>query len=326
MGSIFSYLSEILLRIKSQNRENKTRARLPLNSEALMNLIHLSDQQLHCDTKSLASEERRVQLELLHHLLELDRRKLFLSLGFGSLFDYVVKELKYSESSAYRRIQAMRLLRDLPQVEEKLAEGSLTLTAASQLQSLFKKEDIADDIKLELVKEAENKSSRDVERQILQFQGATSQPQEKIKQVSAEMVELKLTIPTELKDKLDQLRLQFSHVNPEMSYIALLEHLCDKALPKVKPQSSATAAPEVKVEPQGRHIPAAMKREVWERDDGCCSYKDANTGKRCGSKFQLQYDHIEPYALGGRTELENLRILCAQHNRRRSTKTYARPG
>jgi hypothetical protein len=74
-----------------------------------MNLIHLSDQQLHCDTKSLALEERLVQLELLHHLLEVDRRKLFLSLGFGSLFDYVVKELKYLESSAYRRIQAMRL-------------------------------------------------------------------------------------------------------------------------------------------------------------------------------------------------------------------------
>jgi hypothetical protein len=273
-----------------------------------MNLIHLSDQQLHCDTKSLASEERRVQLELLHHLLELDRRKLFLSLGFGSLFDYVVKELKYSESSAYRRIQAMRLLRDLPQVEEKLAEGSLTLTAASQLQSLFKKEDVTENVKLELVTKAENKSSRDVERQILQFQGATSQPQEKIKQVSAEIVELKLTIPTELKDKLDQLRLQFSHVNPEMSYVALLEHLCDKALPKR--ESTATPAPEVKTEPQGRHIPAVMKREVWKRDQGCCSYTDVSTGQRCGSKFQLQYDHIEPYALGGKTESKNLRILC----------------
>jgi hypothetical protein len=319
-------MNELLLRIKPQNRENKTCARLPLNSEVLMNLIQLSDQQLHSNTKSLASEERLVQLELLHHLLEVERRKLFLSLGFGSLFDYVVKELKYSESSAYRRIQTMKLLRDLPQVEEKLAQGSLTLTAASQLQSLFKKEDVTDDIKLELVKEAENKSSLDVERQILQFQGATSQPQEKIKQVSAEMVELKLTIPTELKEKLDQLRLQFSHVNPEMSYIALLEHLCDKALPKMKPQSTATPAPEVKTEPQGRHIPAAMKREVWERDGGCCSYTDANTGKRCGSKFQLQYDHIEPYALGGSTEPENLRILCAQHNRWRSEKTYFRPG
>jgi hypothetical protein len=291
-----------------------------------MNLIHLSDQQLHCDTKSLASEERLVQLELLHHLLEVERRKLFLSLGFGSLFDYVVKELKYSESSAYRRIQAMKLLRDLPQVEEKLAQGSLTLTAASQLQSLFKKEDVTEEVKLELVKEAENKSSLDVERQILQFQGIEAQSKEKIKQVSAEMVELKLTIPTELKEKLDQLRLQFSHVNPEMSYIALLEHLCDKALPKVKPQSTATPALEVKVEPQGRHIPAVMKREVWERDGGCCSFTDANTGKRCGSKFQLQYDHIEPYALGGKTVLENLRILCAQHNRWRSEKTYARPG
>jgi hypothetical protein len=289
-----------------------------------MNLIHLSDQQLHCDTKSLALEERLVQLELLHHLLEVDRRKLFLSLGFGSLFDYVVKELKYLESSAYRRIQAMRLLRDLPQVEDKLAEGSLTLTAASQLQSLFKTEDVTEEVKLELVKEAENKSSLDVERQILQFQGIEAQSKEKIKQVSAEMVELKLIIPTELKEKLDQLRLQYSHVNPEMSYIALLEHLCDKALPKR--ESTATPAPEVKVEPQGRHVPAAMKREVWKRDKGCCSYTDVNTGKRCGSRFQLQYDHIEPYALGGKTELENLRVLCAQHNRWRSEKTYARPG
>jgi hypothetical protein len=265
-----------------------------------MNLIHLSDTQLNFDTKSLAAEERRVQLVLLHHLLELDRRKLFLSLGFGSLFDYVVKELKYSESSAYRRIQAMKLLRDLPQVEDKLAQGSLTLTAASQLQSLFKKEDVAQEVKLELVNKAENKSSREVERQILQFQGATSQASEKIKQVSAEMVELKLTIPTELKEKLDQLRLQFSHVDPEMSYISLLEHLCDKALPKENRRSTATPAPEV---PQSRHIPAAIKREVWKRDGGRCSFTDANTGKRCGSKFQLQYDHYRALCSGWKNRI-----------------------
>jgi 5-methylcytosine-specific restriction endonuclease McrA len=54
-------------------------------------------------------------------------------------------------------------------------------------------------------------------------------------------------------------------------------------------------------------IPRALRLAVWERDGGACVH--------CGSRFDIQYDHLIPVALGGATSAENLQILCAECNR-----------
>ena len=77
----------------------------------------------------------------------------------------------------------------------------------------------------------------------------------------------------------------------------------------------ATAPPQPRV--RNRTIPAAVRRQVWERDRGCCSYVDRGSGRRCGSRHLLEIDHVVPYALGGSAEPDNLRLLCAAHHRYR---------
>ena len=77
----------------------------------------------------------------------------------------------------------------------------------------------------------------------------------------------------------------------------------------------ATARPQHRV--GSRAIPAAVRRQVWERDLGCCSYVDRGSGRRCGSRHLLEIDHVVPYALGGSAEPDNLRLLCAAHHRYR---------
>jgi hypothetical protein len=54
-------------------------------------------------------------------------------------------------------------------------------------------------------------------------------------------------------------------------------------------------------------IPRAIRQAVWERDAGRCV--------DCASTFDLQYDHIIPFSLGGASTLENLQVLCADCNR-----------
>ena len=66
---------------------------------------------------------------------------------------------------------------------------------------------------------------------------------------------------------------------------------------------------------RSRYVPAAVKRAVWRRDQGCCSYVDPHSGRRCGSRYRLEIDHIVPFALGGATEPGNLRIRCGAHHR-----------
>ena len=56
-------------------------------------------------------------------------------MGCASLFVFCVSELKYSEASAYQKLQALKLMDEVPEAEEKLKLGALTLTTAAQVQS-----------------------------------------------------------------------------------------------------------------------------------------------------------------------------------------------
>ena len=97
----------------------------------------LSDRELLRDTRNLVRHERHLQGAVIDHLAEIDARELFLQRGFSSLFDYAVRELGYSDAAAARRIGAMRLCADQPDAREGLRDGSLTLSAAAELQWAF---------------------------------------------------------------------------------------------------------------------------------------------------------------------------------------------
>jgi len=109
-----------------------------------------------------------------------------------------------------------------------------------------------------------------------------------------------------------------------------LEMLLDRKDPQrrltLKPASAvrdgAAAQPEGPREPRalrdlkaGRYIPAWVKKIVWERDDGRCAWRFPE-GTVCGSKDWIEYDHVKPFAKGGRSDSpRNVRLLCRLHNR-----------
>ena len=59
-------------------------------------------------------------------------------------------------------------------------------------------------------------------------------------------------------------------------------------------------------------ISSNVKREVWRRDQGRCA--------RCGSRENLEYDHIIPVAKGGSNTARNIELLCQECNRKKSDK------
>ena len=102
-----------------------------------MDLKNLSDESLHTGNIETAKEEREVLTRMLPRLRETERRRLYSKHKCQSLFEYAVKYLKYSNDQADRRIKAMRLLQDVPEIEEKINAGALTLTNLALAQKLF---------------------------------------------------------------------------------------------------------------------------------------------------------------------------------------------
>ncbi|MFH1754734.1 MAG: hypothetical protein ABIA59_03425, partial [Candidatus Latescibacterota bacterium] len=103
-------------------------------------LTALSDAQLLKRLDSLVQTERQTTLEILCHLIEMDRRSLYLGRGYTSLFEYCTRHLGYSESAAFRRIKTARCIRDFPEVYEMLAGTELNLSTVSKLSVLLTEE------------------------------------------------------------------------------------------------------------------------------------------------------------------------------------------
>jgi len=64
---------------------------------------------------------------------------------------------------------------------------------------------------------------------------------------------------------------------------------------------------------RNRHLPAEVRRTVWQRDDGCCAYTDAR-GQRCPERSGLEFHHRKPHARGGPASVNNLELRCRAHN------------
>ena len=64
---------------------------------------------------------------------------------------------------------------------------------------------------------------------------------------------------------------------------------------------------------RSRHVPAAVRRAVYLRDHGQCSFASED-GRRCEARSLLELDHIEPWGKLGSAGVDNIRLRCRAHN------------
>jgi len=297
---------------------------------------NLSDSALVAELRGLVARERSLLTEVLQYLLEVEVRKLYLARGFSSLFAFCTEELGYSEPEAQLRIQSMRLLKAVPEVEAKLESGELSMSVAAQIQGAARREKLPKERVRGLVEELSGASKREAERVLASHFPGTARP-EKLKPLAEDLVEIRFTVSREVVEEVNELLDRGAHVNFERSYEKLFARLVAQELDRqrkkegvpsrqasVKPAADKSAeAIAPNASPQrpdkviARHIPAEVRRKVFQRDGGCCQYQDPQTKKICGTTHGVQIDHILPFSHGGNHSLENLRLLCGAHNRER---------
>src|SRR5690606_713630 len=88
----------------------------------------ISDTELLDRMPRLVLRERSCVADVLEHLVEIDRRRLYLEQACGSLSSYCMERLGYSEDEAVKRVRVARLAGRLPQVLDELRDGAMHLT------------------------------------------------------------------------------------------------------------------------------------------------------------------------------------------------------
>jgi len=308
-----------------------------------MQLNHLSDRALLADTKNLADAERGLLTKVIHHLREIDRRRLYSDLGYGSLFEYAVKELQYSEGQAGRRLQAMRMIKEIPEVEEKIGSGELNLSNVAQAQSFFRElakgasptmPVLTKSMKIEILQKLENKSTREAQRELSKLAPEAAMPRERQRIISEDCVEIKFVADRDLAAKLDEVRALAGPKGATMGMADLFAYMAELAAQALRvkkfgkkgaaemaaqpaavacaPAAPAITTPELTAVRPSRHIPNSTKRFIYQRDAHQCV--------ACGSKHNLNIDHIVPLAGSGQSVAGNLRLLCFNCNQRAAMK------
>ncbi len=296
----------------------------------------LSDQDLLAHVERAASQERHATAKLVALLMELDARRLYLAQGCASLFTYCTQVLHLSEHAAYSRIEAARTARRLPAVLERLADGRLSLTTIGLLAPHLT---LANH--LEMLEAAGHRSKRDVEqlvarvrpkpdspaavrklpasptpasREIAVTVPSSPVPTAKVKPLAPERYRIQFTVGRETCEQLRRVQDLLRHSIPNGDPAAIFERALRLLLGDLlKRKLAATDRPRASrgQDSASRHIPAAVKREVWRRDGGRCAFRGAQG--RCAETGFLEFHHVIPFAEGGAMTTNNIffSFLCA---------------
>jgi hypothetical protein len=140
-----------------------------------------------------------------------------------------------------------------------------------------------------------------------------------VKPLAPARYQVQFTASAELRDKLERLRSLMRSTVPDIDLAAIVEEAVTEKIERLEAKRfGKTKNPRKSVEvtdtsPSSRHIPAAVKRAVFERDQGQCTFVDKD-GHRCTERSHLEFHHMKPYGRGGDHSVGNVRLACRTHN------------
>jgi len=142
---------------------------------------------------------------------------------------------------------------------------------------------------------------------------------------------LQLTVEKSTREKLQYAQALLSHAVPSGDVAQVLDRALDALIVELEkrklgagtrrqPKLGAVVVTRPRPTTRNRYIPARVRRAVWDRDGGQCTFVSAS-GHRCESRRFLEFDHIDPVARGGRATVEGMRLRCRAHNQYEAERT-----
>lgn len=320
--------------------------------KSAFNIGHLSNTDLLTRFGKLVQTERKITHLVLECIAEMDARRLYLEKAYPSLYEFLVQEFGYSSSAALRRIESARLLREVPEVAAKIESGALNLSQLSKVQQAVRAVQKLEDRKLnsyekkELLSRIEYTTQQQTEVILCKALSLPVLMENKETAHKDESVTLTITFNREQIAALRQAQDLIAHAVPEKNWAEALTYLAKKEVQRRTKYRTSTPAAGVppKTLDMKKECKSDMEKEAKTKHDiemapsteasaklvrrplsktiqktvlnnqKCCQFKDPITGKICGSKRFLQIDHRQSVWAGGTNDIQNLQVLCSQHN------------
>jgi hypothetical protein len=298
-------------------------------------------------TQSTIAREKEITLEITLLIGMLDRMNAAVNLRIGKRED-LAKELGLTPNQYWKRAQAGRVFINFPEFIEMVLEGKthishIALLAPKITQAnceIFMKEipGMSDREVRRLVASVRNDGSRDMIASTMDLKLTLTMEELKFLDRAREVLSMDGHVPADEEVFVKALKDLIDKRDPvKKAERAEIRRSKNEQVPSAPKESSS--APKESERDDGycndgqpypdlltllsnfspsvpkvtrERIPSHVRHKVFLRDGGRCTYEDENG--RCEAKLTLQVDHIVPVCHGGDSSLENLRLLCREHN------------
>ncbi|MBI2607137.1 MAG: HNH endonuclease [Deltaproteobacteria bacterium] len=309
-----------------------------------LDLIILEETLLRVHEAALEAARgfKRAEAALIDALIAVERERVFVKLGFSSLFTYAVQALGLSEGVAYNAITVARKAREIPALHEEIRLGTISISKAKKIAAVLTFEN-----QQEWLERARTLSSRRLEKEVARENPRMAVP-ERVTYVTGKRLSLSLGVDEALmlkfrraQDRVSGARGRAASIEDTLAELVefYLRHKdpvekAKRAVAKngrmpptsenptspLKKQFTGTVALSTR-NPLPVHgafhrttIPASIGHPVRVRDEGRCQFRRPD-GTICGERRWVDLHHIRPISIGGDHRPENLVTLCQAHHR-----------
>jgi len=147
----------------------------------------------------------------------------------------------------------------------------------------------------------------------------------KLEPIAAQRYALQVMIGQDAHEKLGYAQALLGHALPSGDLATVIERALEALIAQLERRKfGASSKPHRqtrRTSANPRHIPAAIKRAVWERDGGRCTFS-GESGHRCEARDRLEFDHVQPVARGGVTSVAGIRLRCRAHNQYEAERVF----
>jgi hypothetical protein len=203
-------------------------------------LALLNNQELVEKVELFVHKEKKIGDAILIGLKEIKSRRVYNWLGYSSMFDLLVKYYKLSEAGAYQRLNALKVIEAVPEAQNLLVSGDVTMGTLSEMQSFINKQEKAtgetvnSDVKKQIVEEIKNKSVKETREYFVEKNPSLNLPPDKQQKITSDLTLVQMKLDSENMKLIEELKSELSHKIPDGNWNEVMKVMLTATLEQVR--------------------------------------------------------------------------------------------